>query len=258
MKRFCASLEKQIPRPLPSGSIEKQLAAQYTKLWQGTPLVLKQEWDYLQASVILQGLANKQAIEQAYFLFMDEIEQYWNVLDYKERLRIMNIDLKKQYDALPHFTYEDRPYYIPFFDHRLNEIYRQEMIVFERKQYQKLRKAYSESIIDLDSYGTACFDGQFVPAKFLFQDGETAVFYHCGIHKFYIKQPADIMIVPLFDSLVKPFVLQHEQQQAFAALLMKKEVREVLAYGVEQGFYSQSCQATILRQLDRKKLFGLF
>jgi len=134
MKRFCAILEKQIPRMLTKSNIEKQLVATYLKQWQGKPLVLKQEWDYLEASAILQSLANKLAIEQAYCLFMDEIEQYWTVLDYNERVRIMNIDLMQCYTALPVFQYEERPCVISFFDQRLNQIYQQEMIVFERKQ----------------------------------------------------------------------------------------------------------------------------
>ncbi len=256
MKRFCAILEKQIPRMLTKSNIEKQLVATYLKQWQGKPLVLKQEWDYLEASAILQSLANKLAIEQAYCLFMDEIEQYWMVLDYSERVRIMNIDLMQCYTALPVFQYEERPCVISFFDQRLNQIYQQEMIVFERKQYQALRKDYRHVIMDL--YGTACFDGIFVPTTYVLQEADTAVFYHSQLHKFYLRKDTECLLVPLFDETANPFVLTREQQQTMARLLVQGNKREALQYGVEQGFYSQSCQAAVLRQLDRKKVLGLF
>ena len=90
------------------------------------------------------------------------------------------------------------------------------------------------------------------------QEADTAVFYHSQLHKFYLRKDTECLLVPLFDETANPFLLTREQQQTMARLLVQGNKREALQYGVEQGFYSQSCQAAVLRQLDRKKVLGLF
>lgn len=259
MKRLSEILEKQIPRTFSSKSLEQQLIDNYGKDWsiQKQPLLKKTKWDMIRASVVLQGVSNKIAIEKAYIRIMDGMENYWSVLDYQERVRILNIDLLPLYQALPTFTVSGTPIVIPFFDERFNEIYQKEMVVFSLKQYQYMMHTYQQWIRPIDHYGLAYFNGTFVPTKLIHQEENNYVLYHPDLYSFFALIDSQELVFPLFDQSCKPFILSEEQLAELSKKLLSKDVLSFLEYGVEQNIFSTKAKNAVLKKHQKKQWFSL-
>ncbi|MBQ9987455.1 MAG: hypothetical protein IJP28_03655, partial [Erysipelotrichales bacterium] len=104
MKKLSQLLNKSIKRSF-DGSLEMELIRKYENEWskQGQRFSLKNELEYLYASVIARSIDNKMKLENSYVLVRDELNDFWMNLDYVERKRLVNIDMQKTLEELPSF-----------------------------------------------------------------------------------------------------------------------------------------------------------
>lgn len=120
----------------------------------------KDEFDYYRNEIIYQGMHNKKVIEDAYFQGMVKMQDYFEHLDFKEKKRMMNYEIDECLKDLIHFNYEDTQIYIPFFDEKMNRIYKNEMVLFDLKQYHRIVKDYLD-LFNPDYYGLNVYHSAF-------------------------------------------------------------------------------------------------
>lgn len=259
MKKLSNLLNKSIKRTFTSTSIEKKLANEYEKEWlkQGQKVTLKSEMDYIHASVIFRSLENKLKLENAFLLVRDDLNDFWSTLDYTERKRMVNIDMQKTLEELPSFFYKKWgcDVYISFFDERLNELYRSEMVMFELRQYSQLMQQYKEFITEQGDFDLDMFNGTFVPTLCLKREEGVTILYNETLHKIYVEEGNDLYSFPLLDSNATNSVVSKEILLPLAELLFKKETQEFVKTAKAFGLYSENFADTILRKYSKKSLF---
>lgn len=257
MKKLSQLLQKHVRRSFSSGDLEKQLVKHYLRDWtiQKQTLPVTTFWDLVEASVILQGVANKLAIERAYIKIMDGMENYWSVLDYQERVRILNIDLKPVYDTLPVFMWNENPIAMPFFDERFNAMYQQEMVMFGLKQYHNLTHDYAACIQDVQLYDLAYYDGVYVPTRLVMRQGHDYVLYHPGLHVLLARYQGDKLVFPLFELDEGCFEVPANQQMELAALILSGDVEEFMNTSESYHLYQKKTVEAIRKKWKRKRIF---
>lgn len=107
---------------------------------------IKKDDDYFYFEALIQTLKNKEVIEGSFVKSYDDMYDYWQTLTYEEKKRLINADLQKNIQNLKYVGFNDRKYYVPVFNDKINSIYEKEMVLFELKQYNKLRFDCKEMI----------------------------------------------------------------------------------------------------------------
>lgn len=259
MKKLSNLLNANIKRTFTSSSIEKTLAASYEKQWQkqGQKVSLKSEMDLIQSSVIFRSLDNKMKLENAYLLVRDDLNDFWNTLDYLERKRIVNIDMQKTLDNLPSFFYKKwgKDVYISFFDERINDLYQNEMVMFELRQYAQLAHQFKEFIVNEGNFDFDMYNGKFVPTLFLGKELDTTVLYNETLHKIYVIKDNETYSYPLLDTDAKNKAITKEILIPLAETLQNNQPLEFVRIAKAFGLYSESFGDKIVRKYTKKSLF---
>lgn len=260
MQRLSQILKKKIRRDRSLMKIEWELVQRFSQDWtlQKQPLPIKTKWDLVRASVVLQGVSNKRTIERAYIKVMDGMENYWQVLDYKERNRILNIDLAPAYALLPSFFKNDEKIIIPFFDQRINELYQKEMAIFELKQYHLMMHDYRQWIQPVEFYQYQYFNGTFVPSRLIAHNGNDIVLYHPQLQSLLAVVKGQELVLPLFDEQMKPFMVNDEILQVMAQFVLHNDVAGFMNSAVAYQLYHETIRNWVLKKHHAKGLFSIF
>ena len=102
-------------------------------------LPIKKDEDYFYFEVLIETLKNKEVIEGSFVKSFDDMYDYWQTLTYEEKKRMINTDLEKNIQNLKYVLMDNQKYYVPVMNDKINAIYEKEMVLFELKQYNKLR-----------------------------------------------------------------------------------------------------------------------
>lgn len=257
--RFTEILNKQIKRSFTKSDYEMKIADSHIKEWekQGQQVKLKTEMDYILMSTIFQSIDNKHKIEEAYILVRDNLAEFWGTLDYSERKRIVNFDMAKTYKSLPSFySFKDgKTIYISFFDDRMNDIYSEESVMFELKQYHNLFKNYNSFIIPFSIFDYDCFNGEFVPTLCVVKDEESVVLYNRTLAKFYVLENDLVTVYPLFDRKIDRKTMTKELLIPLAELLVSKKDTEYFNMAKAFGLYSEDFYKKVNRMTIKKHIF---
>lgn len=115
---------------------------------------IKKDEDFFYLECLITTLKNKETFEGAFVKTFDDMIDYWQTLNYEERKRLVNVDIDKTIEQLPYVIKNNEKHYLPCFNQKMNAIYRTEMVLFELKQYNRLRFECKDLIeripIDLD------------------------------------------------------------------------------------------------------------
>lgn len=102
-------------------------------------LPIKHDEDYFYFEVLIQTLKNKEVFEGSFVKSFDDMYDYWQTLTYEEKKRMINTDLEKSISELKYVIKNEQKYYLPVMNDKINSIYENEMVLFELKQYNRLR-----------------------------------------------------------------------------------------------------------------------
>lgn len=140
-------------------------------LFKEDQLELKQdnELSFFYNEIVYQGILNKRKIEKAYFEARNIMNDYYETLDYKEKVRLVSYEIHKAAENIDHVEINGEKIFIPFFDERMNEIYYDEMNLFDIKRYNRYLTDYKD-IIKKDLYGRAFYIEPFCSAKVVFEN----------------------------------------------------------------------------------------
>lgn len=147
----------------------------------------KSDVDCFEKEIIYHSLKTKQQFEDVFFDTYVSMYDYWYDLTYQERKKQMNMEIEKLMAKLPYFMSKGQRIFLPCFDERFNNLYTDEIVLLDLKQYHRyIRTCHQE--IKLHPYGAQCYKNDFSSAEVLFQKDGDFVLYHPLMHRFYVNK----------------------------------------------------------------------
>lgn len=144
--------------------------------------------DLFYLEVLVNGLKNRAAILQAFDRFQYENGgDMYDLMEYGERQRLFNQDVKETLDQLPHFkTKAGDSIYIPCYNPEINSWYRMDIQRVFLKQHKQIIDAQD---IFLDTpetiYGLGVFKTDFSSLISVYEDEKTMCFYSIELQSLY-------------------------------------------------------------------------
>lgn len=169
-KKLDDNIDKKINLKIKKKKIEK--AFSFDKL----TYVDKKEFDYFENEIIYFGILTKHKIEKAYKEGRTKMFDYYEVLSYEDKKRLMNYEIGNITKDLSCFIFEDQKIFIPFFDKKMNAIYEKEMVLFDLKQYYQLTLEY-EKLMENNIYGYQVYDSSFSSLNLIYVNDKDASLY---------------------------------------------------------------------------------
>ncbi len=196
-------------------------------------LPMKTEADFFFAQLVNRSLLSKQAFETVFYKAYYDMADYWQTLNYTEKKRLVNIEIEQLKANLPYVTRGGQRAYIPIFDERMNHIYSEEMVLFELKQYERLRFDFKTLIQE------TCLHSDEVAAGFtsltLISEQENGFVCWCEQNQTcYVYQNNQEKF-----SLPLPLCQNTDALKAFSVLLFNEDEDGALRMIIEQGWLSE-------------------
>lgn len=160
-------------------------------------LPIKNENDFFYFESLVFTLKNKEKLEGVFVSTYDDMIDYWQTLTYNERKRLMNIEIDRALQEMEYVESNGKINYVPCFNDRINEIYKNEMVLFELKQYHRLRFDCKDMIdkncIDLNMVKSGILSLDYIMGEFL------DYWAFCSINKvlYHFKNDKIIQMIPL-------------------------------------------------------------
>ncbi len=142
------------------------------------------ELQFFRNEIIYLGLKHKREIENAYFEGKTMMQDYYDTLDYEEKVRLINYETNSVITKMPFEIYNDKKIYIPFLDEKMNHVYREEMALFDLKLYHRYQFDCNE-IFKNDLYGWFFYDGIYTNANVIYQENEHVALYSNAVMRLY-------------------------------------------------------------------------
>lgn len=194
---------------------------------------MKNDLDFFNAQFIYRCILSKQAFETVFFKACVEMHDYWSTLNYLEKKRLVNIEIDALKETLPYVVRNNKKAYLPMFDERMNEIYNEEIVLFELKQYAQLRFDYA-SFITQKTVSSDVIEAGFTSLEVV-GEAENQLFCFClSNHRLYVLQDGEAKFsLPLSQcnnahDLVEllPFLMQEDEVQALKLIVERQWLQE--------------------------------
>ena len=150
---------------------------------------IKNEFDLVRYEILYRGLFNMKQIEDAYDKFVFDNYDILSYLNYDEKVRMFNADLKDVLSSMPMFYDEanDINIYMPIYDSSLNHkiVNNYELLQLKHhKEYINSLKIDVNTPIEL--YGEKLYLTDFSPLKNVYEDERHICIYFDTFKKMYI------------------------------------------------------------------------
>ncbi len=131
MKKVCRKLAKKYYTPLKKVNANKVFTAQMTDKLKAYDLMreINDDLVYYQLEILYRGICNKECLEEMFLDAYVKMYDYWQDLDYQQRKHQVNVDLQPYLEQMCCFVYEGEVIYLPMFDRRMNQLYREDGVV---------------------------------------------------------------------------------------------------------------------------------
>lgn len=208
---------------------------------------IKKEEDFFYFECLIQTLKNKEAFEGSFVRAYDDMIDYWQTLNYEERKRLINIDIDKIKKDMPFVQRDGRRLYMPCMNEKINAIYENEMVLFELKQYNRLRFECKD-MIDTDHLTLEMVLFHFTSLAFV-KGSEDDYWAYCAVnHALYHFKFGRI-------EETFPLVLYNKEASELAAWieLYEKDKEASLAMLIEKDWISPKMKHKAVKELERRK-----
>ena len=136
--------------------------------------------------MVYQSLKIKQRFEDVFFDTYVAMFDYWYDLTYLQRKYQMNVEIDKLKAELASFTYDGKIVYMPCFSVWLNQLYANEIVLLDLKQYHTFIRTCEKEVKN-HLYGYECYDHNFCSAMVLAHRSTSEyVLYHPVVKRFYL------------------------------------------------------------------------
>ncbi|OCN04604.1 hypothetical protein A4S06_10995 [Erysipelotrichaceae bacterium MTC7] len=163
---------------------KKQQMEETFKKWK-IPYTFHHALDYFHNEIIMQGIKNKQAFETCHSETRVKMVDFYQTLNYDEKRRLMNREIELIEPNLPKRMVDDVAIYVPFFDKRMNEIYHNEMVLYDIKKYGYYKERFENAMQDIQNYGNIFYQEDFCSAKKVFEEDTKLALYYEPTHCLY-------------------------------------------------------------------------
>ena len=211
-------------------------------------LVIKKDEDFFYFECLVQTLKNKEQFEGCFVKSYDDMIDYWQTLTYEERKRLINIDIEKVKEEMPFTVRNNQRLYLPCMNERINAIYENEMVLFELKQYNRLRFDCKDMI---DQYSLTC---EMVSFHFT-----SLQLVQLDVNGYWAYCPLSSTLYHFIDDRIAesfPFVrFQREMNELEEWLLLYQQEDEeaCLKMLIEKGWISEKMTKKMTKVLERRK-----
>lgn len=211
-------------------------------------LSIKKEEDFFYFECLVQTLKNKEAFEGCFVKSYDDMIDYWQTLNYEERKRLINIDIDRIKEKLPFVVRDQQKLYLPCMNERINAIYENEMVLFELKQYNRLRFDCKDMI---DQHHLTC---EMVSFHFtsleLAEIDENGYWAYCPLSS-ALYHFVDDVICESFP-LVR-FQGEINELEDWISLYLKEDEEACIRMFIEKGWISEKMTRKMTKILERRK-----
>lgn len=231
--RILKLLNKKYDRKLEKQDSYQTMYKELTILANEYGIVLEYSGDFicLQYEILYHSLCNKIKFEETFLKTYVMMHDYWNDLDYLERKHQVNVDVDQMKGDLIHFVYQDEVIYLPIFDEKMNRMYHHEMVLFDLKQYGKLRREFKQ-YIKLNRYGIELWKSDFTRAEFVREWDSMYCLYVRELNRFYIIEDDQCIDTISLDPTANE--LDHEQLILISQLYEKKDAQSLIEFIINE------------------------
>lgn len=227
------------------GHIRRMKALQKFKL----DIEIKNEIDCFNVEMLVRCLRSKRAFEKVFFHVYTEMQDYWEHMNFVQRIQQIELQIKPTRDILPVFEWEAKKIYLPCFDTRFNRIYRDELVMLDSGPYRRCINDF-KALLHYDLYGYHRYIHGFTSLQEVYhRDDYDYVLYQPMIHKFYLFKG---------DRYLKSICLELKDNVPDAILhmigksLLEEDEKELLEVILMCQLVNKKCQKALIRYVRKK------
>lgn len=245
MKKLFKLLNKHNKQYLIKNKVNKKTVKAYRARFekQGLNIKVKDDFDYLDFSILKTSFDNMTEIQSAFFEIKESLRELWNVITYQEKHFLLYQELDPVMDSLKSFEREGKRYFITYFDALINAYYDHDMLMFENPSYQKYLYDYS-SLIHLDhQYGILPIQNGFAQVDYIVGNDDHYVMYNREMRRFYHVNKNEKTSVGVVREL------KDKEIEAIARMIKNNEEKELIDYLIEHEITNKK----LMKKLKKKQ-----
>ena len=179
MEKIYKLLHKRYDRNFSKSTRVKHKREEMEKLFKAYKIDYNEndELDFFNNEILYQGIVNKQKLETAHFEGRILMHDFYETLDYNEKRRLMNYEIEKAKTGSPFAISEGQTIYIPFFNRKMNQIYDNEMVLFDIKKYSYYKNNFKQIMIRFLEYGNIFYNEAFCSVVLIYEDKNTIALF---------------------------------------------------------------------------------
>lgn len=222
-----------------SKKIHKEYEPKFKR--QGLFFKLRDDFDFIKFEVIKTSYDNMRSIQEEFFKIKLELDEYWDVVNYKNKNFLVYKQLSKHLNKLKHFYVDDKRYFIAYFDDLINAYYDHEMLMFDKEAFRKWLYDFEALVIDPNKYGLLPLEANFSSVKLTAKNQKAYVLYSEQINRFYYVSKDKLSF-----GLIKS--LNDQQIDDISKMIILEDKKALVTYLIENELGSKR----LLKRLKRK------
>ncbi len=220
----------------------------------GLNMKIKKDFDLFEYEIILNGLITQNKIENTYEMFLNEHYDLLDYLNYDEKQKMFNSDIKDILETSPHFVDENSQVniYIPYLEPFVNKRYTNDYQILQLKQHRDYIKNFK---VNHDSpkkmYGLKIYSTDFTSLKNIYEDDRHIDLYYEPLKAIYIfkKDTKELLNkVILLDEKCSHTNIDIEDVKLIASYLEEYQYQQCLSLMYEKNMI---CEKTY-RKIQKK------
>lgn len=209
---------------------------------QGLNIKVKDDFDYLEFSVLRTSYENMSKIQSSFFEIKESLRELWNVITYQEKHFLLYQELEPVMESLKSFEIDDKRYFITYLDHLINAYYDHDMLMFENPSYQKYLYDYSSLVTKEKIYGIVPIQNGFAQIDYIVGDDHDYVMYNREIRRFYHLKEGHKTTVGVVNDL------SNEEIENIALMIKKDEEKKLVNYLIEHEITNKKLMKKLLKK----------
>lgn len=217
---------------------------------------VKYPQDLFAYEVILNGIRNKQVIDECYNQFVAVNYDIFEYVTYKERQRMINQDEEKVIANLPHFkdNQSKEEIYIPFLEPFINKYYTTDYQLVTLKKHKEYIANYPRNIKNMfELYGIQPYNSYLSSLQLVGVDDEYYYFYHFDFKTVYQFDKKGIVVdeFPLIDKYTKEYPDLELIKEALALLANSDDEAKVVEFLHTNKFIGEKTYKKLLKKVSK-------
>lgn len=209
---------------------------------QGINLKVKDDFDFLEFSILRTSYDNMTKIQTSFFEIKESLRELWNVITYQEKHFLLYQELNPVMDSLKSFEIHEKRHFIVYFDSLINAYYDHDMLMFENPSYQKYLYDFSTLITDSNQYGIIPIQCGFADVDYIVGTDEDYVMYNRAMRRFYhIKDSQKLTVGVVRD-------LKDEEIDTIAKMIKNNEEQNLINYLIEHEVTNKKLMKKLLKK----------